>query len=186
MDEETALAIIYSNTKRKKRTTDLLTVAECFDYLRKLYGTQTATASKTGLSPEMVREFLQILRLPKEVKDLVRSRKIDRLDVAYRISTVDDNEKQITIATKLANSPTQDIRDVIRLTKENVGISLETAQNAVLKSKPKNLHVFILDFDERTYKSLLKRAKNIEIQPAQLVKKVVEDWLRSKEAHGDD
>ena len=68
LDEATALSILFSNTKRKKRDADLLTIAKSCDYLVKLYGSQKAVADKIGLSSEMVREFLTTLRLPSEVQ----------------------------------------------------------------------------------------------------------------------
>lgn len=176
MDEESALAIIFANTKRRKRAVDLMTVAECFEFLRNVYGSQEVVAEKTDLSREMVREFLQILTLPTYIKDLIRSRKIDSIDTAYRLSKLDSGSLS-SIANKLANLHTHDVRDVISTTQEKVGISVDSATEAVLKAKPKNLHVFIVDFSDKNYKKLISIAKGQERSPADLMKKIVDAWL---------
>ncbi len=177
MDEESALAIIFANTKRHKRTVDLLTVAECFYFLRNIYGTQEAVAEKTDLSREMVREFLQILNLPEYVKKLIKSRKVDSIDTAYRLSKIKDEQTLRTVINKLLSLQTHDLRDVISTAKENAGLSIDAAKEAVLKSKQRNLHVFVLDFSEENYKKLVAVAKNKNNTPAELVKRIVEDWL---------
>ena len=99
LDEETALSILFANTKRKKRTTDLLTIAKNCDYLVKLYGSQKAVSEKVGLSSEMIREFLVVLKLPKQIQDLVSERKIDSIDIVREISALKESPKQI-IASK--------------------------------------------------------------------------------------
>jgi len=177
MDEENALAVIFTNTKRHKRTIDLLTVAECFYFLRNIYGTQEAVAEKTDLSREMVREFLRIRNLPEYVKKLIRSRKVDSIDTAYRLANIKDEQTLRIVIDKLLSLRTHDFRDVISTAKENAELSIDAAREAVLKSKPQNLHVFVLDFDEEDYRKLVGIAKNRNNSPAELVKRIVEDWL---------
>jgi hypothetical protein len=81
------------------------------------------------------------------------------------------------VTEKLLSLRTHDFRDVISTAKENAGLSIDAAREAVLKSKPRNLHVFVLDFGEENYKKLVSIAKNRNSSPAELVKKIVEDWL---------
>ncbi|MGD0996662.1 MAG: hypothetical protein ABR909_14215 [Candidatus Bathyarchaeia archaeon] len=179
MDEESALAVIYSNTKRHKRSLDLLTIAENFAYLKKLYGTQEAVAQKTDLSREMVREFLQILTLPDFVQQLIKTRRIDSIDVAYRLSKIRDINTLENSTSQLLNLPAHDIRDIIQATRENIGLSVDSAREIILKTKPTNLHLFILDFSEMDYKKLNIVAKNNQCSPAEIIKKITEDWLKS-------
>lgn len=178
MDEESALAIIFANTKRHKREVDLLVVAECFRLLLRIYKTQGAVAEKTGLSREMVREFLQILDLPEYVKVLIRSRKIDSIDTAYRLSKVKDEQNLSEIVSKLLNLQTHDLRDVLSTAKENAELSIDAAQDAVLKSKPRNLHVFIIDFSEENYRKIVNTARKQKLTTADLIKTIVNDWLK--------
>jgi len=184
MDEETALAIIFANTKRHKRVVDLLTIAESFEYLRSIYRTQEEVAKKTDLSREMVREFLQILNLPSDIKNLIKLRKIDSVDKAYRLSKVKDQTSLNTIVNRLSSLQTHDVRDVVSTTEENAGISIDSATDVVLKSKPKNLHVFILDLSDNDYKKLVSAARLNNHSPAGLVKRIVEKWLGNLKDEG--
>jgi hypothetical protein len=180
LDEDTALSILFANTRRIKRNVDLITVAESCEYLVELYGSQKAVAEKVGLSAEMIREFRKLLNLPKEVKELISSRQIDRLDVAYRISMLEDPEKQITAARTIANLPSsKDVRDVLRLA-ERVDLPIEESKKMILESKPKGLHIFIVDFDDETYSALIEEAKALEVETAELVKDIVTDWLQRR------
>ncbi len=180
MDEETALATIYANTRRHKRLVDLLTLAECFDFLRTIYPTQEAIAKKVDLSREMVREFLQIITLPDYVRELIRCRKIDSIDIAYRLSKIRDENTLRNMIDKVLDVQAHDIRDIVSIMKENAGLSSDTAREIILKTKPHNIHFFILDFDEKDYRKLLSLTKASDSSPAELIKKVVEDWLSKK------
>lgn len=184
MDEESALAVIFANTKRRKRLVDLLTVAECFAFLKKIYPNQKAIAEKTDLSREMVREFLVILDLPDYVKELIRSRKIDSIDKAYRLSKIKDKETLRNAVDKLVVLQTHDIRDIVSSMHENSELSIETAKESVLATKPRDIHFFVIDFTEKDYKTLVSLSKHMGNSPAELVKKVVEEWL-NKNTEGD-
>lgn len=177
MDEETALATVFANTKRHKRVVDLLTIAECFQFLTKIYGNQEEVARKTDLSREMVREFLQILNLPSDVKELIKSRKIDGIDTAYRLSKIKDETALRAIINKLSILQALDVRDVVRTTMENSETSIDSAAEVVLKSKPKNVHVFIIDFSEQNYRKLVSSARTQGWSPADLIKQIVDGWL---------
>ena len=184
LDEQTALAIVFANTRRKKRTEDLVTVAEAFDHLLKVYGSQGAVAKKVGLHPEMVREFLKILSLPAKVKELVRTRKIDRLDVAYKISMLPNREERIEAARERAGLTTDDVRDVNRLI-TSAGMSAEESKKKVLESRLRGLHVFVMDFDDEQYKQIISQARRGRTDAAELLKEVVIKWLEKAGRRGE-
>jgi hypothetical protein len=177
LDEETALSVIFANTKRKKRNVDLITVARSFEYLVKFYGSQNAVANRVGLHSEMIRQFRSLLKLPIEVQEMIAKRRIDKLDVAYRISMIKDPSKQVAAAKGIADlSESKDIRDVVRMMAK-AGYSTEEAIDRILEAKPKGLHIFVMDFDDILYKEIKVAAKKMSISPAQLVKQIVEEWL---------
>lgn len=182
LDEESALAIIFANIRRKKRNENLITVAKAFESLVKLYGSRNAVADVVGLSTEMVREFLAVLKLPKEVRDLFESRKIDSLDIGRELNVLGNKRKQLEVAKMIADlqtKDTKDIRDIKKLIRR-ARLPVAASKRMVLESKPKRLHVFMIDFDEDTYKSLIKQAKNTKIKPTQLVKEIISNWLAQK------
>lgn len=180
LDEETALSIIFANTKRKKRSVDLLTVARSFEYLVDLYGSQKAVAERVALHSEMIRQFRSLLRLPPEVHDLIAKRQIDKLDVAYRIAMIKDPAQQFAAAQAVADLPqSKDVRDVIRLVTKG-GSSAEESKRKVIEAKPKGMHIFVMDFDDKVYTAINQQAKKMGVSPAQLVKGIVEEWLHSQ------
>lgn len=177
-DEKKALATVFANTKRKRRTADLLFVAEAFEYLVKHYGSQRAVADKVNLSPEIVREFRKILSLAPAVQEMIRNREIDRLDVAYRLSKIRDPALQLKAASKLRELDSKDIRDIERLV-SGTGLSVADSKKEVLESKLKDLHVFILDFEEPDFELIAERARKRRVAPERLLRDMILQWLRA-------
>jgi len=182
LDEQTALAIMFANTKRKKRTADLVTIAEACEHLVQLYRSQQAVARKIGLSNEMIREFRKILSLPKEVQSMLRAKRIDSLDVAYRLALLRDPKKQVQLARQVAGVDSKDVRDIKRVI-SSTGLSAKESKKKVLDSKLKGLHVFVMDFNDQEYKAILKRARERKTDPAELVKQVILRWLKREKAY---
>lgn len=178
LDETTALAIVFANTKRQKRTVDIVTVAKALEHLVKLYGSQKEVARKVGLSSEMVREFRKVLALPPKVLDMVRSREIDRIDLAYRISKITGPVEQLAAAEQAMGLSTDDVRAAERVVSKQGG-SFTDAKDRVTKSKLRDLHVFVIELDDREQKAILKEARKKRTQPAELVKQIVLDWLKA-------
>ncbi|MBN2380150.1 hypothetical protein JXM67_10165 [candidate division WOR-3 bacterium] len=175
-DEETAWAIVYANTHRKKRPDDLLLVAEAFEFLIKIHDLKIV-AEKADLSTEMVRQFLTVLKLPQKVQILIRERKIDSVDITKEIAALGDASKQIEAAEAIVNSTSKDVRDIKRLIKEK-GTQAEDAKKIILDAK--GFRVFVMDFDDEVSRALVKYAKMMKLPPAELVKKIVMDWLEEK------
>lgn len=179
LNENTALAIIFANTKRKNRNVDLLTMAKCFEYLVKLYGSQKAVAKKVGLSTEMIREFLIVLKLPIKIQKLISERRLNSIDVVREISIIKYPSKQIAAAHAFINSLSKDVRDIKRLV-INAELPIEDAKKTVLDAKPKGLHIFVVDFDDETYQAITRETKTLKIKPAELIRRIVTDWLKQK------
>jgi len=180
-DEETAISILFANTKRKKRYVDLITLAQSCKYLVDLYGSKEAVAEKVGLSTEMIRELMLPLKLPREIQKLISSRKIDSIDKVKQISTLKNSSRQIAAAREFVDTSTKDARDMKRLIKK-AGLPVEKAKEIILEAKPKDLHIFVMDFDEGMYYSLLEHAKKKKIDPAELVKEIISNWLKRERA----
>lgn len=180
LDEETALAIVFANTKRKKRDLDLITIAKAFDFLVKLYRSRKAVAEMVGISTEMIREFLIALDLPLEVQKLLSERKIDSVDMISKISALKKPSIQIAVANAIVGLQPEDMRDITRQIK-TANISPEEAKKIILNAKPKGMHIFIIDFDDQMYKKIKIEAENLNIRPAELVREIVRDWLEQKE-----
>ena len=179
LDEETALAIVFANTKRKKRKENLLTIAKAFEYLVKLYGSKKAVAKMVGLSQEMIREFLAVMKLPQEVQRLFSNRQIDSIDIAKELLALKDPVKQVVAANAIVDSLSKDVRDIKRLVKD-ADLHVEEAKRKVVNAKPKELHVFIIDFDDEIYRAIIEQSKELKIKPPELVREIVTNWLKQK------
>jgi hypothetical protein len=179
IDENSALAILFANIRRKKRSTDLVTIAKACKYLIELYGSQKSVANKVGLSTEMIREFLTTLRLPAKIQRLISERKIDSIDIVKEISAIKDPSKQIAVAHLFTSSLSKDVRDIKRLIKE-ANLSIEDARKTVLNAKPRGLHIFVMDFDDEMSRAIKRYSKTLKMRPPELVRKIVIDWLKKK------
>ena len=179
LDEIRSLAIVFGNTRRKKRKENIVAIARAFEWLVKQYGSQKAVAEKVGLSAEMIRQFLTVLKLPIEVQKLFLTREIDSVDVAKELARLKDPRKQIALARKIANVPSKDARDIKRVVVAEK-VLVKDAVRVVLKEKEKKLHLFMLDLDDETYKRLRKEAKVLKKEPAELVREVVINWLSNR------
>lgn len=186
LNEETALAIIFGNTRRKpeNRKEDILTIAHCFEYLVKLYGSRKTVSEKTGLSDEMIRQFLTALKLPKEIQNMIAERKIDSVDAIRNLATLEEI-KQIETAKVYTKSQSKDARDIKRLLNEGK-LDVKEAKNLIDKAKPKKFHVFIMDFDDTIYKDIIKNAKLHKMRPAELVREIVAEWLNKNQDRKDN
>ncbi len=179
LDEDTALAIIFANTKRKKRKENLLTIAKAFEYLVKLYGSKKTVAERVGLSTEMIRQFLAVLKLPQDVQKLFSDRFIDSVDIAKELLVLKEPKKQVVAANAIVDLLSKDVRDIKRLIKRE-NLSVEDAKETILNSKPKGLNIFVMDFDDKTYQEIKKKSIELKIKPAELVREIVIDWLKQK------
>ncbi|MFH1318422.1 MAG: hypothetical protein ABIH71_05355, partial [Candidatus Omnitrophota bacterium] len=166
---------------RKKRIDDLLTIAKACEYLGNLdkYGSQQAVAKTVGLSSEMIRQFLNVLKLPEEIQELVSKREIDSVDIVKEIAAINDPSRQIAVAHAFVNSLSKDVRDIKRLIK-SANLPIGDAKKAIINAKPKGLHIFIIDFEDEMHRAIIKEAETLKIKPADLVKKIIADWLKRK------
>jgi len=179
LNENLTLSLIFANTKKKKRKIDLLTLGKCFQFLIKLYGNRKELAKKVDLSPEMIRQFLLVFNLPQEIQKEVELRSIDSVDIIRYLVSLKDPSKQINIANMAKNLPSKDIRDIIRLTDNNL-LSETEAKTKLIEAKPKKLNIFIIDLDDELNRIVIKESKRLKIKPGEYIKRLVVEKLNEK------
>lgn len=157
-----------------------MTIAHAFDYLLNVYGSQKSVASKVGLSSEMVREFLSILKLPAEVQELVEERTLDSIDVVKQIVAVDNNDLQIALAEQVGSLSTDEVRDLRRLIKTK-RLSIPEALKELQDSRPESMNLFVLDLNQEVYDMLVKNAKKQGVQPAEYARDILVKFLSRKD-----
>jgi len=181
LDEETALAILFTNLKGRKKK-DYLSTAKACRFLRKLYGSCAKVAEKVGVSSEIIREFDSLNDLPDEVKQMV-STGIIKLDTGYRISTkIRGKNRQIDIAKAVADVGAFDARAIIEYAQKNPEMSAEEVKSRVLGSKTKKerIHLFVLPLTEDTFQLLKSESAKLKVRPEKLIEKIVRDWLEQQ------
>jgi hypothetical protein len=142
---EPYIAALIANTRRVRRPDDIVTVAEAAAKASRALGSVAAVARRTGVSQEMLREFLAVERLVPSVRDLVRSRRIDSVDVSYRISQLASDE-QVALADAFVSGEltSDDVRAVVSFRRRVPGVSIAESLARVVNSR--NVRRFVAEF----------------------------------------
>ena len=150
-----ALATIAKGTKRKKRQINLLDVSKAINNQYQKTGSLSKVGASVKLSPEMVRQFLKVCELEKDVRELVRSGSISSVDICYRLSKLRGKE-QVTLATQVVEEglSSGDVRAIVRYKTANPKVPVEKAVRKTLQSKDKKVYVAYLVISEETFKQL--------------------------------
>jgi len=174
--ENELLAFLFSNTKRKNRVLDLVTLGTYFTELIDLYGSRKKVAEMIGISEEMVRQFLIPLKMPPEIQNFIKNRSIDDIDTILTLNRVKDKNLMIEIANNIINLNTKTSRDIINLIKEK-NIPVKIAKDIVLSYQNEKINVVLIDLDEDSFSLLKYLSIEFNIPPALLSKIILVNWL---------
>jgi hypothetical protein len=171
-----SLAKILKGTKRKKRDINLLEVSKELKNLHKNYNSLARVAEVVKLSPEMVRQFLKINELEKEVKELIKLNKINSIDTSYRLSKIKGND-QILLAEEIVskNLSSDDVRGIVKFKIDNPGIPIERVIHKVLESKDKKIYVAYLQIEEKTFEKFSEKVK--EKNKEKMIKSIFNNFI---------
>lgn len=184
VQEDTLLANLFLNLKGSKiKKDDWITIAKkCDDVLKKSKDRQEA-ARKLGVSQELIRSIVSLLKLPPEVQELIRNDQI-LFDAAQRLNTIklkDDKaekSKQIEVARAIAGLPSHKQREIIQFAKRFPNSSLKDYTKRVTRPREvRNLHVIVLTMEEDIYKNLQKIAKQKRLSVEKSVLEIIDEWL---------
>jgi hypothetical protein len=142
---DSLLALLIANTRRARRSQDIITVA---GYMREaigLLGSAAALAERLGLSEEMVREFLLAESLAEPARALVQQRKVDSVDVVYRISQL-PREEQLRMAVAFASGElsSDDVRKAVSFRRSGGAADIARAIERVKASR--NIREYVAEF----------------------------------------
>jgi hypothetical protein len=201
-DENQAFAILLTNLGKKKRTVNLLKIAEYCMRLKERYGSWTELAKRikisderAHISAEMLREFGAVLRLPDEVKEMIKDNLITSVDTAYRISRLERDADKIILARAVVEKKlsASDVRAIVEYKLTNPNAAIERAVQRVLESKPKVVtrHIVIMELSPKTLEDLQKQAEKLRQTPDNLAlmilsKKLKKKWILSFGMRGSD
>lgn len=171
--ERKLIGIVIVGTLRnwKKRRVNILKVAEALKSLHTLYGSLDKVSKSVKLSSEMIREFLKLLELTDQVKNLIQKGLINSVDIGYRISKLHKKD-QIVLAKNVVNKNlrSNDIRNIVRYKLDNPSIKINEVMRRVLESKDKKYFVAYLGIEEHTFEELkLKLISKNEIENSKFI-----------------
>lgn len=186
MDKEEAFAICFTNLKGSKDK-DLLRTAQALQFLRNLpeYSSNSEVGAAVGVTGEIVREFLTLLKLPKYVQALFEERKLTKLEQARSLWQLARTRPDLLEETveAITGMLSWDTRHLVNYILKNPDSTVNEAKEKVLSAKTqvqREYHVIaILSEDE--YKKLSVQASRRKIPIDVLVTNIVKDWQSSQQ-----
>lgn len=176
--ETQALAILFSNTKRKKRDENLLMLAKSTQFLIDLYKDVSKVSEIATISENMIRQLVLPLELPLEVQQLIEKREIDSIDVVRSIHSLKNPDLQIEAAKLLTGLPSKEVRDIINLFKTS-RLDLKQSYDIIQEFKIEDLHILLIDIEEEYYNILSTISNKYKMSPGLITKAVIYNWLNS-------
>ncbi len=185
MNKEEALAICFSNLKGSKDK-ELFRTAQALQYLRNLpeYNSNNEVGKAVGVSGEIVREFLTILKLPDNIKDLFEQKKLRKLEQARRLWQLARNKPEILddTAEAISELTAWDARHLIDYMIRNPLKTVHDAREAIINSKTQIEHEYhvIALLSENEYRQLSQISHQKRIAVDLLVTSIIQEWLEEK------
>jgi len=186
MDKDEAFAICFLNLKGR-RDKDLLATARALQYLKNLpeYGSNKKVGQAVGVSGEIVREFLTLLRFPEPTQSLFATNQL-RLDQGrslWRLAT--HSHELVAEASQISVGLTaEDTRHLVDYIIRNPGISVSDAKKRIIESKTiieREFHVVAL-LSQQNYDLLVKEARERNLPVDELMTLIVQEWLKAGNA----
>lgn len=185
MDKDEALSICFANLKGSKDK-DLLATAHALQFLKDLpeYGSNEKVGAAVGVSREIVREFVGLLRLPKQVWPFFADKKLG-LDQGRRLGQVHKRRPKAVMETAqaLIKLNEADSRALVEYIMNRPELSVAEAKRTVLDARTvteREYHVIAL-LNEEQYRVLKRKAVARKVPVDQLVTAIVADWLRGRD-----
>ncbi|MBI2171531.1 MAG: hypothetical protein HYU30_05865 [Chloroflexi bacterium] len=180
--EDEALAVCFANLKGSKHK-ELMRTARALAYLKRLpqQGSDVKVARRVGVSREIVREFLALLRLPSEFHPLFENNELG-LEQGRKLWQLlrkrPDLASDTTSVLKRLNA--MDSRALVEYLLTHPDVSVLDAEREIIQSQTvveREFHVVAM-LPEADYRMLAKRADKRNTGVSELVTEIVQQWLR--------
>lgn len=181
MDREEALAVAFANLKGE-REKDVIAAARALAYLKQQpgFGTNARVGEATGVSGEVIREFLSLLRLPESMQSVISARKLS-LEHGRRLAQLARHRPDLLDDAVDAISPltAHDARHLIDFILNHPELTVEQASKRLLESKTIVRHEYhvVAILDEEHYKAVAREAAKRSTPVNSLVSYIVRAWL---------
>ena len=132
IDEVTALAVLFTNLKRRKRVNSPMKIAESAKFLIDLYESRHKVAEAVGIHESVIRKWANLADAPDELKQYVETNKIYPVAAFGIISAFPNPEQQLEVARAVIGWGEPEITRLIRLKKRNRNFSIEECKQKVI------------------------------------------------------
>lgn len=153
LTSEQVLVRLLQNTHipSVKRKDDILTIAKLIKELEKELGSLDAVGRQLKLSRSTLKKFLSVFNLTDSLKELVKARKIDSIEVVYFLSRCTNEEQIIVSNYVLSNSLSSgDIKDGLGPLKSQFPDKpIDELIKRLIDTKDKTVSVAYLDYPQR-------------------------------------
>lgn len=183
MSKDALLAQLFLDLKgSKKKSRDWITIAEHCEMAVAEFGSVKETASKLGVSYQLLRSVLSLKKLPVEVQEIVKRNEI-LFDAAQRINTIKSKEKQIEVANIVSGLPSHTQREVISQAARVPDSDLVDFRNRSVgvRVEAEKIHVVIIPLREELYQSLEAERAKIGRPLERIISDIISEWLAKKE-----
>ncbi len=181
MDKQEALAISFANLKGAK-SKDLLQTARALQYLKSLpeHRSNAQVAAAVGVSAEIVREFLALLKLPEDIQELF-GQNLLKLEHGRRLWQLSRRRPGILgeAAAAMCDMTAMDARHFVEYLLQYPEVPVQEVKRTIIESKTiieREYHVVAL-LPEDEYKLLAQRARTRGVSLDRLVSSIVKQWL---------
>lgn len=180
LDAETLAKILMSigtRTRTKRRPIDPISLADLF---ARTGMTDGELAAKLPVTPQTIRMFKNLLKLPPDVQGLVRLGKVS-LDEGDRISRLKDVQAQRLLAEAIvADSLSADlVKDIVVLKRRNPHMGMKQCIEKVLEAQPvtEDRYILVTQISEAVTKAIEMESKSCGIPFSEVAKSVLQESL---------
>mgnify|MGYP001609104070 CR=1 FL=1 len=141
--KEELIARLILNTGRHIRPFSLNQIADDIISLSKYVGGLKEVSRLIGKSVDILRQFLSVKKLPKDIIELVKIRKIDKLQDVRYLNQFNSNDQKVVVNEIISgNLNTQDLKVLAPLRKRVKDNSITTLIKELKESKDKKIYLF--------------------------------------------
>jgi len=181
--EEMLLADLYLSLRgRKKKKDNWIDIAKKCQQLVDYYSSPKIAAEKLGVSYELIRSILILLKLPEEAQQLVKNGKI-LYDAAQRIYRVKGVKRQIEVANAIAGLPSHKAREIIHYAKKYPNSALANYKRRVIAASTpgrEKIHLAIIPLQTKIFEQLQRRSEKEKISVEKLIVDIVNQWIQKR------
>ncbi len=162
-----ATARILLSTKRKSRQYSIYEIASDILFLKNETGSINHVAKLIGISTGMLNQFLSVFKLPSEIVELIKQRKIESVSIAHHLAKFNNNDA-IQLAKYVINEglTSQELRNILPYRRKNLSEPVIDIIKRVLDSK--NIKVSVIRF---TSSDLKINISEFELKVTELIGK---------------